>query len=231
MKGTFFGVSVGPGDPELMTRKAVRVMEHCPVLAVPETAGGKTLALDIAQQAADLEDKEIVRLRFTMSHDPAVRAACHEGLAQTLRNLLDAGRDVAMLNLGDVSIYSTFWHLAHILMAEGYPVEIVPGVPSFCAVAAELKTSLTQDMHAPLHILPARGDLDAQLALPGSKVLMKAGTSLPAVKEALRRAGQYENAQLVSDCGLPGQRVAHNLDEIGLEAGYFATIVVKEEKK
>ena len=75
--GTFYGVSVGPGDPELMTLKAVRCLERCPVIAAPQTSGGQMLALDIAKGAVDLSGKTILPLHFAMSRDPAVLRASH----------------------------------------------------------------------------------------------------------------------------------------------------------
>lgn len=83
LKGTFYGVSVGPGDPELMTLQAVRLIRQCPVLAAPQTASGQMLALDIARSALGeaLDGKTIVPLYFAMSRDPAALAALHEKAA------------------------------------------------------------------------------------------------------------------------------------------------------
>jgi precorrin-2/cobalt-factor-2 C20-methyltransferase len=178
--GILYGVSVGPGDPELMTVKAVRILERCPVVAAPRTAGEKTLALDIASGAADLTGKTILNLEFAMTRDPAELAASHRAAADTLENELREGRDVAMLNLGDVSVYSTFAYMMELLRADGFESVMIPGVPSFCAVAAALGTGLTE-MNEPLHILPAGGmAVDEALRLPGTKVLMKTGRAMPA---------------------------------------------------
>ena len=115
--GTFYGVSVGPGDPELLTLKAVYCIRRCPVLAVPQTAGGGMLALAIARSAVEIEGKTILPLRFAMSRDPAVLQASHAAAADAVKAYLDAGQDVAMLNLGDVSIYSTYSYLEELLQA------------------------------------------------------------------------------------------------------------------
>lgn len=230
-KGVFYSVGVGPGDPELITLKAVRTLERCPVVAAPQTKNGEMLALSIAQQAVSLEGKTVVPLHFTMSRDKAQQHAAHLAAAQALRPHLDAGRDVAMLNLGDVSIYATAAYLADILAADGYETRMVPGVTSFCAVAARLHTSLT-GIDTPLHIVPGGcGALEECLAQPGAKVLMKSGRQLPGVLAALERRGLLERSALVSNCGLPGEQVYADLSAFPREqdAGYFATIIVKED--
>ena len=176
--GVLYGVSVGPGDPELMTLKAVRCLGKCPVIAAPQTAGGRMLALDIARGAVGLDGKTILPLRFAMSRDPEMLRASHEEAARAVKEYLDAGQDVAMLNLGDVSVYATFGYLQEILEAEGYKTVRIPGVPSFCAAAARLGQPLTGGMEAPLTIAPGRHAAEV-LAAPGTKVLMKSGRQLP----------------------------------------------------
>lgn len=227
-KGTFYGVGVGPGDPEMITLKAVRILQQCDVIAAPRTKSGEMLALDIARQAVPMEGKTILPLFFSMERDGEKRGQVHEKAAAAVEEYLRAGRDVAMLNLGDVSIYATYSYLMELLREKGYETVMVPGVPSFCAVAARLGTSLTS-MNSPLHIIPAGGkELHSQLKLPGMKVLMKSGKQLPGVIEALRQEGLIDKASMVKDCGLPGEMVFEGLEKGIDDAGYFATIVIKE---
>lgn len=226
-KGVFYGVGVGPGDPELLTLKALRTLERCPVIAAPRTGSGETLALDIVRRAMPLEGKTVLPLEFTMSRDPAVLHASHLRSAGAVEPHLAAGRDVAMLNLGDVSIYATFGYLMDILSSRGYEAVMIPGVPSFCAVAARLGVSLTA-ADAPLHILPGGRALPEQLDLPGAKVLMKSGRQLPQTAELLRRRGLLEKSAMVQDCGLPTERVCRDLSRLPGDTGYFATVIVKE---
>ena len=218
-KGVFYGVGVGPGDPELMTLKAVRVLERCPVIAAPRTKSGEMLALDIASAAVDLGEKTVVPLYFSMEREKAVQHAAH----------LDEGRDVAMLNLGDVSIYATYSYLMEILKDQGYETVMVPGVPSFCAVAARLGVSLTE-MNSPLHIAPGGMALDEVLDQPGTKVLMKSGRQMPAVLDALAERDMLGKSMLVQNCGLPGETVYPDLSQSRPEGGhgYFSTVIVKE---
>ena len=227
-QGILYGVGVGPGDPELLTVKALKTLEHCPVIAAPRTRSGETLALDIVRQAVSLEGKTILPLDFTMSRDPAVLRQSRLRAAEAIMAHLSAGRDTAMLNLGDVSIYATFSYLMDILTDRGYEAVMVPGVPSFCAVAARLGTSLTT-VSSPLHILPGSGGSLAELLdLPGTKVLMKSGRQLPQAAEALRQRGLLEKAAMVRDCGLPTEQVCRDLTHLPQDTGYFATVIVKE---
>ena len=231
LKGTFYGVSVGPGDPELLTLQAVRLIRKCPVLAAPQTSSGQMLALDIARSALGeaLDGKTIVPLYFAMSRVPAALAASHEKAAAAVRQYLDAGQDVAMLNLGDVSVYATFGYLQEILETEGYKTVRIPGVPSFCAAAARLGQPLTGGMEAPLTIAPGRHAAEV-LAAPGAKVLMKSGRQLPETLAALAEAGLLGRSAMVCNCGLPDEEVWPDLSacDASRPAGYFATILVME---
>ena len=227
--GTFYGVSVGPGDPELLTLKAVRCIEQCPVLAAPRTAEGRMLALEIVKGAVDVAGKTILPLQFAMSRDADTLRASHEAAAGAVREALDAGQDVAMLNLGDVSIYATYGYLEEILQAQGYPTARIAGVPSFCAAAAALGRSLTDGMEAPLTLAPGR-HAEQVLDAPGAKVLMKSGRQLPAALAALRRRGLLEKSAMACNCGLPEQTLWPDLSSYdpARPAGYFTTIIVKE---
>lgn len=225
-KGIFYGVGVGPGDPDLLTVKALRTLERCPVIAAPQTKSGEMLALDIVRRAAALEGKTILPLFFTMARDKSQQRAAHEAAADAIAAHLTAGRDVAMLNLGDVSIYATFGYIMDILRERGYEAVMIPGVPSFCAAAARLGLSLVSG-ETPLHIVPA-GD-PASLELPGTKVLMKAGKRLPQVREALTARGLLEQAAMVEDCGLPTEKLYSSMGDVPEAAGYFATVIVKEQ--
>ena len=218
--GTFYAVSVGPGDPELLTLQAVRTLERCAVIAAPQTASGHMLALDIARAAVDLRGKKILPLAFSMSTDAGTREACWRAAA------LDAGDDVALVNLGDVSLYATAYYILDLIRADGYVAVMLPGVTSICAVAARLGRSLTR-MEEPVHILPGSADLADALRLPGTKVLMKSGRAIREAVDAIAQAGLLDRAALVADCGLPTEQVCEDLRQLPEQLSYFATILVR----
>lgn len=223
-QGVFYAVSVGPGDPELLTRQACRVLEVCDVIAAPRTKAGRMLALDIAGGAVDMRGKTILPLDFTMAHDAAVREDSYRTAAAAIEAALAAGRDVAMVNLGDVSVYATAYYILERVRSDGFEVVMCPGVTSFCAVAARLGRSLTR-MEEPLHILPGSVDMDSALTLEGTKVLMKSGRAIRKTVDALERHGLAARAGMVADCGLETEQVYTDLRQLPEEISYFATIV------
>ena len=226
-RGILYGVGVGPGDPELITRKAERIIRTSPVLAVPEKGSGEKLALGIVGDLA--QGKELLYCAAPMVRDEAVLDAAYEANADQVCAQLDQGKDVAFITLGDPTVYSTYLYLHRKVVGRGYEAEIIPGVPSFCAAAARLDATLVR-WGAPLHVIPVgKGPVKPLLEQPGGKVLMKAGRGLPEIADALRATGQLERAALVEDCGLPGERVWTDWEHIPEDVGYFATVIVKEE--
>ena len=182
------------------------------------------LALDIAAGAVDMQDKTILPLDFTMERSEAVREDSYRAAAAAIKAELSVGRDVAMVNLGDVSVYATAYYILERVRSDGFEVVMCPGVTSFCAVAARLGRSLTH-MEEPLHILPGSADLDSALALPGTKVIMKSGKAIHETAAALERRGLLANAGMVADCGLETEQIYTDLRHLPEEISYFATIV------
>lgn len=224
--GTFYAVGVGPGDPELLTLQAANILKRCPVIAAPQTRSGQMLALDIARSALDLREKEVLPLSFTMSREPALREESYQTAARQIEAFLQKSLDVAMVNLGDVSIFATVYYILERIREDGFRTVMAPGVTSFSAVAARLGCSLTQ-IDAPLHIIPASADLDSALRFPGTKVLMKSGSAIRETVHALERAGLLDRAALVADCGLPTEQVYRDLRKLPENLSYFATIIVQ----
>ena len=228
-RGRLYGVSVGPGDPELLTLKAVRAIREADVVAVPDIGRKRQTASRIAREY--LEGKRILDCPTPMSRDRGAALAAYRAIADEICALLDAGEDVAYLTLGDATVYSTYLYVHDLVLERGYEAEIIPGVTSFCAAAARLGQALCEGPEQ-LHIVPVIGaDLDAALDLPGSKVFMKAGRELGDLRDALAARGQLDQASLVVNCGLPDERVHPRFADADPTADYFSVVIVKEARK
>lgn len=229
MNGILYGVSVGPGDPDLVTLGAARVMRECDIIAVPRSGAGELAAFAIARRAVpEIDVKPLIELDMPMTRDAQTLEKTRAAAVETLCELLAAGKRVAFLTLGDVSIYATYMYLHDRVKQKGFTAEMLAGVPSFCAAAALLGESLTE-AHQPLHIIPASyAGADEGLSLGGTKVLMKTGKSLGKVKQKLREHGLYEQAKMVERCGMEGERVFRSLDDADDCASYFSIIIIKE---
>ncbi len=228
MKGIAYGVGVGPGDPEYMTLKAIRLIRENEIIAVPGKTAKESAAYRIAVQAVpELAEKELVPIFMPMVNDRQLIHEEHRKGADILKKYLDQGKNVVYITLGDPTIYCTFSYLQHFLEAEGYPVELVSGIPSFCAAAARLNLPLAE-WDEPLHIVPAVHKTEDKLAREGNYVLMKSASHMKEVKDLLRRSGH--KAQAVVNCGMPGESVYRDLEEIPDDAEYFSLIIAKEKK-
>ena len=227
MKGICFAVSVGPGDPGLMTIGAARCIERCPVVAAPRTGGERQLALSIAAGAVDLTGKEILPLPLKMSRDRAQTARGYELAAAALARHLAAGRDVALLTLGDASLYATAGYLLPRVRRAGYETRVLPGVPSFCAGAARVGAPLAEREH-PLRILPATlPTLADELRRDGGKEILKAaGAAFQRARAEIEQAGLTGRATVVENATLPDERVTPLAAYTGAP-GYFTMILVE----
>ena len=226
MKGKIYGVGVGPGDPELMSLKAVRLIRENNVIAVPGKEPKESVAYRIAAASVpEIAEKELVGIYMPMLRDRKLIEEEHRKGAAALEKLLDRGENVVYLTLGDPTVYCTFSYLQHILEADGYPVELVPGVPSFCAAAARLNLPLAE-WDEPIHIIPAVHRTDSKLDLPGTYVLMKSASHMAEIKKLLAESGRDVSA--VENCGMESEKIYRSADEIPDDAGYFSLIVAKE---
>lgn len=228
MKGIAYGVGVGPGDPKLMTLRAIELIRENDVIAVPGKEPKEAVAYKIAAAVVpEIADKELLPVYMPMIKDRALIDEEHKKGAALLKTYLDQGKNVVYITLGDPTIYCTFSYLQHYLEADGYPVELVPGISSITAAAARLSLPLTE-WDEPLHVLPAVHKTDAAMDLPGTYVLMKSASHMKDVKDTLRKSGR--SVQAVIDCGMQSEQIYRSLEEIPDDAGYFALVIAKETK-
>lgn len=247
MKGILYGIGTGPGDPELMTLKAVRTIKECDVIALPISKGEFTEpVLETAEQqkketllegciafqiayanVPEMKEKGILFTPMPMCKEKEKLKRIHDLSTEKITELLNQGKKVGFLTLGDPSVYSTYLYIHNRIVKSGLHAEILSGIPSFCASAARLNIGLVENKE-PLHVIPASyGTLEA-LKLPGTKVLMKAGKKMPEVKEAVKKSGQ--RMLMVENCGMANEQIYTSVDEVPDKSSYYSLVVVKEEK-
>jgi len=232
--GTFYGVGVGPGDPELLTLKAQRVLRQVPVLCVPKSRDeGESYALQIVSHLMERPRQHLIELLFPMTKDRArLEVHWNEALAQIIVPLRE-GRDVAFVTEGDPSIYSTFQHLYRLLKERfpEIPTEIVPGISAINGSAAAAGVPLVDGAER-LAVLPAtyEGDkLDEVLKQFDAVVLMKVHRVMDRVLDHLERLDLIDKAVFVSRCGSLNQRIVRDVGSLrGEELEYLSLLIVKK---
>ncbi len=228
MSTKLYGVGVGPGDPELLTLKAVRIINEAQVIVVPAENVEDSIAYKIAISIIkDPEQKEFVSVSMPMTKDKQVLEEKHKNAALEIIEFLKQGKNVAFLTLGDPTVYSTYIYVHKIVNDMGYETEIISGITSFCAVSAVLNQGLVEKDEV-LHVIPSSYNIEDSIELSGTKVLMKAGKKLPQVKKRIRDLDS--RIMMVENCGMDTQKIYRNIDEINEEAGYYSLIIVKDKE-
>ena len=226
--GKLFGVGVGPGDPELMTLKAVRLIRECDIVFVPGKVPEETVAYQIAVQAvSEICEKKLVGINMPMTKDQELLRKSHEEAVATAAGYLEAGCNCVFLTLGDPCIYSTYIYVHKQLSKQGYQTEIVSGIPSFLAVSAKLNEGLVEGAQM-LHVIPATYQVEEGMDLPGTKVFMKSGKALGKVKAAMQKANL--DGKMIERCGMPGEQIYNSVEQFPDEAGYYSLVIAKEKE-
>lgn len=245
--GIFYGVGVGPGDPELLTLKAVRTIRESEVIAIAvsspdltepvyEKEGEETrfpayLEKCVAYQIVlpvvpEISKKAKLYLPMPMMKEKERLKMIHHSCAKETEILLKKGKTVAFITLGDPSVYSTCLYVHKRLKQWACETRLIPGIPSFCAAAARMDIGLVENSEE-LHIIPASYGIEQGLELKGTKVLMKAGKKMPYVKKIVKERGLQ--VQMVENCGMENEQIYTKADQIPDEASYYSLLMIKEE--
>ncbi|MFF9688109.1 precorrin-3B C(17)-methyltransferase [Streptomyces sp. NPDC014623] len=232
--GRLYGVGLGPGDPALMTVRAVQVIGEADVVAYHSARHGRSIARSIAAQyirADHIEEALVYPVTTeTTDHPGGYRGALDEFYAEAAARLaahLDAGRTVAVLAEGDPLFYGSYQHM-HKRLADRYDTEVIPGVTSVSAAAARLGTPLVEAEEV-LTILPGtlpEEELTARLAATDSAVVMKLGRTFPAVRRAFEASGRLPEARYVERATMAGERTGDLADTDAGSVPYFAVAVL-----
>ncbi len=228
MAGILYGAGVGPGDPEYMTLKVVRLIRENDVIAVPGPVAKETVAYKIAVQAVpELADKILLPVYMPMMKDREEMDRSHEKAADMIEPYLKEGKNVVYLVLGDSTIYCTYAYVQRKLEGRGYQTQLISGVPSFCAAAAYANISLVE-WNEELHVIPSVHETGSKLDRPGTYVLMKSGSRMKELKEQLRETDK--DVVMISNCGMEDEAIYRSVDEIPDESGYYSLIIAKDKK-
>jgi precorrin-2/cobalt-factor-2 C20-methyltransferase len=231
--GKFTGIGVGPGDPELLTLKAVRALSEADVVIAPRTEKRvDSIALSIARPHMR-PGCEVLELVFPMVYHAEELSGAWLENRNIIQARLDAGQNVVFLTLGDPMFYSTYIYVFELLRDCGHPIETIPGVTAFCAIASHHGVPIVEGDDV-LSVVPATispEKLEQVLAASDRLVLMKVSRNFSDLRDRLQRHGFAEQALMVSKCGHPEEEVHENLMEVQpQDVTYLSTILTRKRK-
>lgn len=235
MAACFYGIGLGPGDPDLLTVRAQRLIKRCPVLFVPR-GSEKTegLAMTLLNKVGISKHQEVISTNFPMTLDAEKLAAAWRSAAAIIAGKLGEGKDVAFLTEGDPLLYSTFIYVFQSVksMVPRLVAEIVPGVTSITAAAARVQMPLATGNET-LAVVPAaddRASLEKVLDGADNIVFLKANRSFETLLELLEQKGLVDNAVLVTRCFMPGEELVRDVRaKRGAKIDYFSLVIVRKK--
>ena len=233
MSGIFYGIGVGPGDPELLTVKAIKAIEKVDVLIAPKTEKKDgSVALTVAKPYLK-KDVEIVYQVFPMVKGFAENSTdAWESNKQEILKLLRAGKNVAFLTIGDPMFYSTYIYVFRLLENEGVEIQTIPGIPAFAAIGSQLGYPIVEGDDV-LSVIPATASpekVEKAMQAADNVVLMKVYKNFEEVADMLDKNEMAEQAVLVSRAGLDDEKIiynvlAHKKDKLN----YLSTILTRKK--
>jgi precorrin-2/cobalt-factor-2 C20-methyltransferase len=233
LRGKFYGVGLGPGDPKLLTIKAKEVLRKVNTIFVPISEKDKTSWAQSIVEAVIEEPKEIIKLIFPMTKNKNVLLNYWQSAAYEIAKRINEGKEVAFVTIGDPFIYSTYNYLLKALreyLPNIHP-ETIPGVSSFSAAASKVGVPLVEG-EGRLAILPAGEDLNRSKWIFDefdTVVLMKIGSKLNKVVKFLDKLGYLKHSTLVSHVGCANEQVIEDLSNLeDKRAGYLSVIIVRK---
>jgi precorrin-2/cobalt-factor-2 C20-methyltransferase len=234
--GTLYGIGVGPGDPDLITLKAAKILNQVDIVfAAASTKNNHSLAVNIARPHIP-ENAAVRMLRFPMTRDKYKTSEAWRDHSQTIIAELEKGKNVAFLTLGDSLTYSTYGYiLQHIQDAAPHiAVRTVPGITSYQASAARLNTPLVEGEESLMVVSGAMGGdrLRSLAEKPENIVFLKAYRNVTDIKAAIDEIGDFPSCVGVRSCGQPNEEIVHDIEELSRCApDYWTLIIAKQNKK
>ncbi len=229
-KGKLYGIGVGPGDTELLTLKAARILKTVPVIFTPKSSKEKdSIALSIVKPILDERDDSkrlmLVTPIFPMIENKDELEKIWTSASEMIAQYLDSGRDVAFITLGDPSVFSTYAYVQKKLIGE-YEIETVPGITSFTACAAARNRALVEQNQI-LSIVPKIDDrLENVLEYSDSIVLMKASRNTAELEETIEKKERQKEIYSVQNCTRENEKIIEGFSN---EKPYLTTTVINFE--
>ena len=234
-KGTLYGIGVGPGDPELITLKAVRILGTVDIIfAAASTKNDYSTAYSIAEPHLK-NGVEVIQLGFPMTKDPDELDKAWQANARIVAAELDKGRNAAFLTLGDPLTYSTYGYLQRTLLNLDPDTRLraVPGITSFHAAAARVGFVLAESRESVLITsgVSDKDRLEAQLDVADNAVILKAYKNFEEIRDTLTRLRLADKTVLVSRLGMEGESILTDIKDAPDKPHYFSLALVKKNEK
>lgn len=235
MKGKLYGIGVGPGDSELMTVKAARIVGEADIIITPKTEKKEgSVALQIAKPYIQ-DHTEIVPVVFPMVLDAKKQEEGWAEAKQIIVSYLEKGKKVVFLTLGDPMFYSTYMYVYRLIEGTGFDIETIPGVTAFCAIGAHLGYPIVEKEEV-LAIVPAtapKEKIDAVMAVADDAVIMKVYKNFDEVQAILKKHDMADEAVMISRVGLPDETVYHGLSDVPADTkvNYLSTVLAKRKDR
>ncbi len=235
IQGKFFGIGVGPGDPELLTLKALRLLKESDIIFVPVSRrGSKSRAYQIVSQAIP-NPPLVEELLFPMTEDSIVLKKHWEKGGERVALEINQGKKVSFITLGDPLLYSTFSYLLKEVKEKSKNLDftIVPGIPSFTAAAATLGIPLTEG-EEPLALLPSfkkREELLKALEEFDTVIILKISKNFSLLIDTLEEKELLEKSYLISNCGTKEEEIVTDLLSLrGKKIPYLSLVIVRRKQ-
>lgn len=230
MKGKLYGIGIGPGDPELLTLKAVKILGSVHVVAVPESKTEKgSFALEIVKPYLK-EDSEQLVLTFPMIKEKEKKREYRAENAHRIKQIIDNGKDVAFLTIGDPMLYSTYIYLFEFLKDADIEIETIPGISAFSAIASAINLPLVkQNQNLAVISMNKKTDINALLDKFDNLIIMKASVDNKRLADELKRFKDL-NITIASKIGTSEEMISYDLNDLYDDIAYLTTVIVKRER-
>jgi len=231
--GTLYGIGVGPGDPDLLTLKAAKILNRVDIVfAAASTKNSHSLAVNIARE--HIPDKAtVIRLKFPMTRDKNETRRAWKAHARTIISELEQNKNVAFLTLGDSMTYSTYGYILKYVqtLAPHLEIRTVPGITSYQAAAARLNTPLVEGEESLMVVSGAKGGqrLRDLCGKPENVVFLKAYRNVPDIKAAIDESGSYPRSVGIKSCGHANEEIVKDIGELSRRKPDYWTLILSKQ--